>query len=311
MGHYRLSDSMPSAIILAKNPRSGSLDELKTYQENQIFLNNKDEFQIRLFNPLSEKIGVSIELNGKLPSGLLILNPGQDIIVDRFIDDKKKMIFETYQYDASNPSAEKAVAKNGVINLRFFKEYTPPIYNAYNYGTLHISGGTFTGGYATLTNTNGMGSCTTQGLTNINSTFTSNSSNNFNSPGVYCCDSDLSFVDDFKDYVAENIEDSIDYSDYVKQSSGSKSRGIMKGKQMSKDFKKETGRVEKGQASNQNFDQVNAQFETYPFYVVSYQLKPNSEKNTLLTEVREYCTSCGFRLRNKNWSYCPKCGEKL
>ena len=122
MTHYRMQDNMPSAIILAKNPRTSSLDELKSYQSNTIYLNNGDEFQIRLFNPLREKIGVQIGMNGDLSQSLLVLNPGEDVTLDRFLDDKSKMLFETYVYDASNKAAANAVAENGNIQVNFFKE---------------------------------------------------------------------------------------------------------------------------------------------------------------------------------------------
>ena len=108
MTHYRLMDSTPSAIILARNPRTSSLDELKTYQGNDIFLNNGDEFQIRLFNPLTEKIGAQVTINGKIPNRLLVLNPGEVVDVDRFIDEQRRMVFETYQYDDGSQAARNA-----------------------------------------------------------------------------------------------------------------------------------------------------------------------------------------------------------
>ena len=173
MTHYRMRDDMPSAIILAKNPRTSSLDELKSYQGNTIYLNNGDEFQIRLFNPLREKIGVQIGMNGDLSQSLLVLNPGEDVTLDRFLDDKSKMLFETYVYDASNPSAANAVAENGNIQVNFFKEKKRIQVNSsrrlksssrgFDDTTLigGSSSGTFNlGDYATLGNTNGMSDVT-------------------------------------------------------------------------------------------------------------------------------------------------------
>ena len=122
MSHYRMQDDMPSAIILAKNPRTSSLDELKSYNENTVYLNNGNEFSIRLFNPTTNKIGVQIDLNGSVSKSYLVLNPGQDVTLNRFIDDNRKMVFETYTYDSSNPSAEKAIVNNGNITVSFFYE---------------------------------------------------------------------------------------------------------------------------------------------------------------------------------------------
>ena len=311
MTHYRLTDSTPSAIILARNPRTSSLDELKTYQGNDIFLNNGDEFQIRLFNPLSEKIGAQVTINGKSSSHLLVLNPGEDVVVDRFIDEQRRMIFETYQYDDGSQAARNAVANNGIIQINFHKEFVPiqwPVYNN-TITTTYPSFSGSSGPYATLHNTAGIGSVnignsgTLGGGTtsncfhlsaditmDMNNTVFTASSQPFVSPGIYCMDKDLSFVSD------EQPE--------IKSRSGSS-------RKLSKSILKETGRVEKGEKSDQRFKSVDIQFETYAFHTIIYHLKPMSEKNSYVKEVREYCTACGYRLRNDKWMFCPKCGEKL
>lgn len=300
MSHYRLSDSMPSAIILARNPRTSSLDELKIYTGNHIFLNNKDEFQIRLFNPLREKIGVQIGFNGQLSTSMLVLNPGEDVIVDRFLDDQRKMLFETYQYDKGNSAAVNAVVNNGIVEIRFFKEYiyTPPVTT----GSLTINGvfplsGNFTytsgSGSINIGQNDGLNNLNGMGLVDFN---ISNSNSRMYDNNIFnCCsmDSNLDFASDFQDTF--KVEEKI-----------SKNNKSLKSK------KSETGRVEKGKHSDQNFKQVEIQFQNYPFYAVVYNLKPRSEKdNYVKTEIREFCTSCGYRVRNNKWSYCPKCGNKL
>lgn len=302
MSHYRLSDSMPSAIILARNPRTSSLDELKTYTGNHIFLNNKDEFQIRLFNPLREKIGVQIGFNGQLSSSMLVLNPGEDVIVDRFLDDQRKMLFETYQYDKGNSAAVNAVANNGIVEIRFFKEYiyTPPI-TTWTNGTLTINGTfqlsdsccTYTSG--TAINIGQNAGCGT--LNNLNGT--SNNNYVYDNTIFNCCsmDSSLDFASDF------TLQE--EQPQYKSKQFASK---IVDNKQI----KAETGRVEKGQHSDQNFKQVDIQFQNYPFHSVIFNLKPVSEKNSYVHhEIREYCTKCSYRVRNKKWDYCPRCGYKL
>lgn len=318
MTHYRLADSTPSAIILARNPRTSSLDELKTYQGNDIFLNNGDEFQIRLFNPLSEKIGAQVSINGKSPNRLLVLNPGEVVDVDRFIDEQRRMIFETYKYDDGSQAARNAVANNGIIQINFHKEFAPIQWPVYNTGTITTmgfsgsSGPTYDNLYSlsspniTIGASGPVGNSGTQGLaggttTNCfhlsaditmdtnNAVFTA-SSQPYIAPGVYYSEKDLSFVSDEQPQ--------------IKSRSGSS-------RKLSKSIIKETGRVEKGEKSDQRFKSVDIQFETYAFHTIIYHLKPMSEKNSYTKEVREYCTSCGYRLRNDKWMFCPKCGEKL
>lgn len=272
MTHYRMQDSAPSAIILAKNPRTSSLDELRTYQGNTIYLNNGDEFQIRLFNPLREKIGVQIGINGDLSESLLVLNPGEDVTLDRFLDDKSKMLFETYTYDANNKAAANAVAENGIVNVNFFKEKKVHRLN------INKSSRGIYDGYGHF---KGMG--TTFNLDSFDdSTFTTNnvfySQSLENDNNFTLCSSSLDFA-----------------SDTVPE------------------VKKETGRVEKGNESIQNFNEVQVEFETFSFHQITYYLKPTSERGSTVTEtkVREYCPNCAYRIRNIRWNFCPKCGNEI
>ena len=272
MTHYRLSGSMPSAIILARNPRTSSLDELKTYKGTDIFLNDGNEFQIKLFNPLQEKIGVSISINGKKPNHLLVLNPGEESIIDRFVDERRKMVFGTYQYDSNNSAAKKAVEYNGLIDIKFFKEYTPPvIHNTWITTNTPIP-------YYGIS---GTGTAINPPKWESTRTIDGNYVN-------------MSLTNDTIGTVYSNFSQDLEFKD-------SKS---------TKDLK-ETGIVSKGNESNQNFQSVNVSFEPFPFYTLTYKLKPMSEKKSYDVDVREYCTNCGYRLRNNKWQYCPKCGSKI
>jgi hypothetical protein len=73
--------------------------------------------------------------------------------------------------------------------------------------------------------------------------------------------------------------------------------------------KKETGRVEQGSSSNQSFSYENREFEDQHTYSVYYKLLPISQVNS--TNIREYCTYCGYRLRDNKWIFCPKCGNRV
>lgn len=331
MTHYRMQDGMPSAIILAKNPRTSSLDELRTYNENTIFLNNGNEFQIRLFNPLSEKIGVKIGLNEKYSESFLILNPGQDVTLDRFIDDQKKMLFETYSYESTNESAKKAIVNNGNVTIQFFKEKRVlPIFQSYGGQFLSLSGST-TNGIVYNTHTNGtqntylnLSGNVGMGNPNPNNTLTIDNLNN----GTLNLTNININTSDYSEYLAENINKPINYSDYTNTTvttntinnstytsgvdmnldfkSNQKTKSVR-----SKSLKKETGRVEKGTTSNQNLIKVEVEFETTNFYEVSYNLKPVSEKDDSSVKIREYCESCSYRIRNTKYNFCPKCGTKI
>lgn len=322
MGHYRLADSMPSAIILAKNPRSGSLDELKSYKDNEIFINNGTEFQIKLFNPLQEKVGARISMNGKVSNHILVLNPGEDVVVDRFIDEQKRMKFDTYEYDSGNSLAVNAIQRNGDIEISFFKEYQESNVIITS-GTYYHMDGVFTD--FDMKNTNnriyttgniGLGNTTANTTLNVNGT-TTNTDNVFlgqsaGSPSEdYATLNNVAGMGDVTLDAFDNEFVSPGVPRVEKDQSNTTRSKSAKSKKLTKSLKKETGRIEKGEKSDQDFEKVELNFNTMSFHTVRYKLKPLSEKPTTITEIREYCTGCGYRIRNKSWSYCPKCGGKV
>jgi len=297
MTHYRMLERVPSVAITSNR------NELKVYEGNIVYLNNGDNFELRFFNPTQEKLGVEIMFNGiKKGDSYLVLNPGQDVILDRFLDEQRKMLFETYSINGNNKDAVEAIQQNGIITFNFYKEF----FNSYNNQVKDVninynfppkpikykkSKGMTRGvtGNSGPIGTNGMyyGSVTTLG-SNIgtttlgaNSTFTSSVSHS---------------------------------KDYWFPSSSNATIDTLGTLGMFADLEEselETGRVEKGEISSQTLKTVNAQFAATAFHTISYQILPHSAMNRTVAEVREYCTSCSYRLRKNNWLYCPKCGNKL
>lgn len=308
MTHYKMLDRVPSVVVTTNH------NELKLYQGNIVYLNDGDNFELRFFNPLQEKIGVEIIFNGiRKGDGYLVLNPGQDLTLDRFLDEQRKMLFETYHINGNDEEAVEAIAKNGIISFNFYKEYHnhgkkdvnvdynfPPTPVKRDYPIWYAS----TGNYSTLNNMNGMGATLTssgmQGAAgpagisgtqgslkrskNMKSAFQTITSTNNNSRTY---DSNV--------FMSQTIAESfnnIDYLDYLSDSL-------------------ETGRIEKGEISNQRLKNINMNFVSTAFHTIEYKLMPYSTMNRTIGEVRQYCTCCGYRLRNDKWSYCPKCGEKI
>ena len=73
----------------------------------------------------------------------------------------------------------------------------------------------------------------------------------------------------------------------------------------------ETGRVEKGSKSNQEFDNYSGEFQIYPFETVNIKLLPISNKPLYIKDLITYCTNCGTKNRKGNYKFCPKCGTKF
>ena len=73
----------------------------------------------------------------------------------------------------------------------------------------------------------------------------------------------------------------------------------------------ETGRVEVGSVSNQKFDEVNIDFEYFPFVTEKIKLLPISQKPYTVNDLHKiYCTECGRKLKT-NYKFCPFCGSKI
>jgi hypothetical protein len=73
----------------------------------------------------------------------------------------------------------------------------------------------------------------------------------------------------------------------------------------------ETGRVEKGSASNQKLETVSMSWDYFPFHTVEYKMLPVSQKINTVDDinVKRYCTNCGSKL-GKGHKFCANCGTK-
>ena len=72
----------------------------------------------------------------------------------------------------------------------------------------------------------------------------------------------------------------------------------------------ETGRVEKGEKSNQSFVNSYETFAPYTSHTVEFKIIPLGNKNKNVEEIRQYCTECGTKVK-KNYKFCPSCGNKI
>ena len=243
------SNSKPGAWIVSSTDKGR-----KSIKNGQVFLNDGDEFEIELFNPLTVSVLADIKLNGQSISKTgLVVKPGQRVYLDCFIDDRKKFKFSTYEIDGGLESLD-ATQNNGVLEVFFYKEdvitlnnwqrrfdriivekhypYNPYPYNPY---TIYGSSGTFGGSTFTTNGSNVLGTITTS-----NAHY---SSNNINCS--YTSHVDLPNL---------NIAGSLSTNSI------------------------ETGRVEKGEKSKQKFTEVDMEFEKHYIASTIIQILPESRK---------------------------------
>lgn len=98
-------------------------NRLKQYGD-KIYLKDKTHFEIELFNPKSIKILAKIYLNGvSISTSGIVIRPGQRVFLERWLDESKKFLFETYEVEDSK-EAKEAIANNGKIRVEFYDEQT-------------------------------------------------------------------------------------------------------------------------------------------------------------------------------------------
>ena len=262
------SNSAPEAWIAVSNNRQKIYGE----QRDLVYLGDGQEFEIELYNPTSVSYLAKIYLNGKsISTSGLVLKPGQRYFLDRFIDEKRKLVFSTYEVEDTN-EVRKAIEGNGKIRIEFYPEQTQSSYfGGYTYTTSPY--------YGTPTTTIG---------------------NNY-----------YTFMGNLSGETLVNTGSVTSYSSLTSGPSSYSSSTSNQSINVSMAGSMETGRVEKGETSNQNFGSDYGNYSWTFSYVFEYQIFPRSVKPVEVEEIRAYCTSCGTRIKKKTWRFCPDCGNGL
>ena len=262
------------------------LKEYQTSYGRTVYLDKDSEFQIKLFNPTTETIAADIFVNGKSLGEKIIIRPGQLIWLERYLDEAKKFRFDTYEVESNVEEVKQAIRNNGDIKVKFYKEkqsynWTREFNDAY-YGKNEIK--------SALNWYNAYNSCSTENINNISLKPIVGTIN-------YCpCDYSIS-----SDMTSINAT----------VSSYSTSPNSYKDKKGETTQPTETGRVEKGGYSNQRFDTINLDIESWAFATEEIKLLPKSQKPVYKEDLEKlYCPECGRKVKTK-FKYCPFCGEKL
>lgn len=234
----------------------------KSIKNGKVYLKDSEEFQIELFNPLTECVLAEIKLNGQPISKTgLVLKPGQRFYLDCFIDDNKKFIFSTYEVEQTLESLS-AINNNGKLEVFFYKESVVsvrnwrdrfntviveryyPSYPTYPYWTT-------TPYYGTGTNIGtGIGTTTVGTNTNTFNTYGSNTT----TTGSYT--------------LSGNTMAQLNNTSNIP---------------IAGSF--ETGRVERGEKSNQKFNEIDMEFDNYYISSTILELLPESRKPETASEL--------------------------
>ena len=289
-----------SNVLMAKVAVNKSL--LKEYNNSEqservVYLNNGDDFQIQLFNPERTTIGAEVYVNGEKLSGILVLKPGERIWLERFTDRSVKFKFSTYNVeDGYSEEVQNAISDNGVITVKFFKERkknywwcddtSNPIKVSYN-GLVYTTSSDTALKYR-------------NDISMENSFETNSAMNDFLKPeSTYSKECTCNFTSE-----ADSIS-SYSCGSYMNEKSFKDSYG---NDNLSNTI--ETGRISEGGYSSQKFNNVNIDFEYYPFKTEVIKILPVSRKPYNSSDLNKiYCTECGRKL-NPKYKFCPYCGTR-
>lgn len=261
--------TVPTAFVTKGRQR------VKQYNNNTVYLSNGDEFEIELFNPTTNKVLAKIGLNGVSLGSGIVLRPGERVFLERYLNEAKKFLFETYEVDGSNPNVQKAIADNGDVDVKFYSETLNYYWNnqwtySTNIPTWSPSGPTITytaSNYKSPTfgmtsgDVIGQGSVSAQCFASINPV---------SNGEVHC----------FNNSVEEPVKNI------------------------------ETGRVEKGSNSNQSFTNDNSSFNSWWSWSSVWKILPDSRRPLEYRDLKVFCTSCGAKQKRPTHKFCPICGTK-
>ena len=227
-----------------KNPQvfiTKNKNRLKFYEVNTVFLKDGDEFELELFNPNSTTIKAKIQLNGEyISSSGLVLYPGERIFLERYLDSNRKFLFHTYDINPADRDAVDASKDNGYLKIEFYEEDKPfkkAYYNPYQ-PYFNTTGGDVFGGTTTASPLRGTQTC--------GGTYTTDDAefgvagNNIFFSQTNISESDVT-LDSF------DLEGSITTTNYKASAS------------------METGRVDEGSVSEQDFTYVDKNFKYSTF----------------------------------------------
>jgi len=259
--------------------------------ERIVYMNNNTEFQIQIFNPYSYTIGVRFDFNDKSTYNyqLLVLRPGERVWLDRYLDKQSKLLFSTYEVGTSE-DVKKAIAGNGKINIKFYKEKEIPV-QTYRVTSSDIWCG------PNVLYSSGLDNCILEQSTGGNRAL---------------INSDINFCNNALTATAANTQ----YTAATLASYSNDELGLGNYKDSTQiscklnSNKMETGRIENGSRSNQEFNTVNNEFESWPFKTEEIQILPTSRKPITSQDLeKKYCYNCGRKL-NQKFKFCPFCGAK-
>ena len=274
--YYVQNSDKPCAHITKGRQR------IKQFGQN-VYLKDGSEFEIELYNPSRQTVLSKIKINGEfINGGGIILKPGERVFLERYLDVPHKFKFETYTVDETNETMN-AIANNGDVEILFYNEeeiITTLTYPSITYGSTTYPNTT----YASNTNTVSRNMSLDESLNIFHNTSLSNSGLNLYS---------------VSDNGGKTYINKFDKKPRLRPNQNKKSKSV------------ETGRVEKGSSSDQEFKTVSKNFNSWAVSTSVWKILPDSQRPVEKTDLINKCPKCSTKLKKTSWKFCPECGHQM
>lgn len=261
--NYVNRDPSPTAHITVSKNR------LRVYEGSNVYLKDGSNFEIELWNPKQVRVLAKIRINGiAISEAGIVVNPGQRVYLERFLDESRKFKFTTYWSEDSDEGRE-AIEKNGLVQVEFYSEVETWSYRSPYNSTYGAVSGQPNWWITGTSNAHGI----SFGGTTVSNTYS------VSNPGER---TDVTNSTEPASFQYFNVNGSL-----------------------------ETGRVDRGEASSQNFNYTNGSFNSWPCARAYFKILPESTRPLEAGEIRSYCTGCRARIKKMTWKFCPTCGTSL
>jgi hypothetical protein len=236
-----------------------------------VYLKDGSEFEIELYNPSRKTVLAKIKINGEFISGGGIILRPGERVFLERYIDVPRK-FKFETYSVdATNEAMNAIASNGDVEIYFYNEQDIVINTSFNWNPTY----------------------TTNNYNHTVGTFTTNDGGivyGTNSAGISFTTTNLNLTS------TNSNNDTKCFSNDVRPK---KSKSV------------ETGRVEQGSSSDQEFKTVSKNFNSYVVSTSIWKILPESQKPVEKKDLIERCPKCSTKIKKSSWKFCPECGNEL
>jgi len=236
-----------------------------------VYLKDGSEFEIELYNPSRKTVLSKIKINGEFIKGGGIILRPGERVFLERYIDVPRK-FKFETYTVdATNQTMSAIASNGDVEIYFYDEQDIVINTGLSWNPTY----------------------TTNNYNHTVGTYTTNASDivyGANSAGISFTTTNLNLT---------STNSNNDTKSFSKDVRPKKSKSV------------ETGRVEQGSSSDQEFKTVSKNFNSYVVSTSIWKILPESQKPVEKKDLIERCPKCSTKIKKSSWKFCPECGHQM